>query len=155
MARRECWGGAPGQRAPDAARRAGRAHPLEPGQQERRQAVAHAFPARPPGEHVAGEGRGVGDLLGDQLRQQPREAPLLGTPQDGVHVVRNGVDLDYFQARETDPGGAEIGFVGAMDYEPNARGALWFVREVLPRVRERMPQARLTIVGRRPPIPYP
>ncbi len=89
------------------------------------------------------------------LLTSAREAPLLGTPQDGVHVIRNGVDVDYFQARETDPGGAEIGFVGAMDYEPNARGALWFVREVLPRVRERVPQARVTIVGRRPPRSWP
>jgi len=85
------------------------------------------------------------------LLTSAREAPLLGTPADGVHVIRNGVDFDHFRARSEDPGGTEIGFVGAMDYEPNAQGVLWFVREVLPRVRERVPQARLTVVGRRPP----
>lgn len=39
-------------------------------------------------------------------------------------------------------------FVGALDYEPNTDAVLWFIDEVLPRVRSRIPEARLRVVGR-------
>lgn len=39
-------------------------------------------------------------------------------------------------------------FVGALDYEPNTEAVEWFVREVLPRVRRSVPDARVRIVGR-------
>lgn len=39
-------------------------------------------------------------------------------------------------------------FVGALDYEPNTEAVEWFVREVLPAVRARVPDARLRVVGR-------
>ena len=41
-------------------------------------------------------------------------------------------------------------FVGALDYRPNVEGAVWFCREVWPRLRDRVPGARLDLVGRRP-----
>lgn len=39
-------------------------------------------------------------------------------------------------------------FVGALDYEPNTDAVLWFIDEVLPLVRSRIPDARLRVVGR-------
>jgi sugar transferase (PEP-CTERM/EpsH1 system associated) len=81
----------------------------------------------------------------------PREAERVGGASDKVRVVANGVDLAYFAARPSDPGGARIGFVGAMDYAENAQGALWFAREVLPRVAARRADAEFVVVGRRPP----
>lgn len=39
-------------------------------------------------------------------------------------------------------------FVGALDYEPNTDAVLWFIDEVLPQVRSRLPEARLRVVGR-------
>jgi glycosyltransferase involved in cell wall biosynthesis len=39
-------------------------------------------------------------------------------------------------------------FVGALDYEPNARAVEWFVDEVLPGLRSRCPDAVLRVVGR-------
>lgn len=80
-----------------------------------------------------------------------REAAILGGESDRLRVVRMGVDLINFAARASDPGGARLGFVGAMDYPPNADGVLWFAREVLPRIRTRCPGAVLVIVGRRAP----
>ena len=41
-----------------------------------------------------------------------------------------------------------LGFVGALDYEPNHRAVEWFVREVLPGVRARRPDVRFRVVGR-------
>lgn len=65
-------------------------------------------------------------------------------------VLRNGVDLDHYLPRPelAEPG--HLVFVGVMDYLPNVDGCTWFVREILPRIRERHAQARLTIVGARP-----
>ena len=39
-------------------------------------------------------------------------------------------------------------FVGALDYEPNTEAVEWFVREVFPVVRTRLPEATVRIVGR-------
>jgi glycosyltransferase involved in cell wall biosynthesis len=51
------------------------------------------------------------------------------------------------------PGGADpptILFVGAFAHHPNVDSALWLGREVFPRVLERVPDARLEIVGHEP-----
>jgi len=65
-------------------------------------------------------------------------------------VIRNGVDLRYYRPspQEAEPG--RLVFVGVMDYYPNVEGCLWFAHEILPRIRERCPEARLSIVGSRP-----
>lgn len=73
-----------------------------------------------------------------------------------VHALGNGVDAAYF-----DPGleydnpygdqaGPQLVFTGAMDYGANADAMAWFVDAVLPRIRETLPEARLSIVGTRP-----
>jgi sugar transferase (PEP-CTERM/EpsH1 system associated) len=66
-----------------------------------------------------------------------------------VHAINNGVDLDYF--RPAPPvGGARCVFVGALDYRPNIDAACWFCREVWPLIVAKRPEARFTLVGRRP-----
>ena len=80
-----------------------------------------------------------------------REAELLGGEGARVHVVRTGIDLDYFAPRAADPGGTRIGFIGALDYPPNADGALWFARRVLPLVRAAHPDAEFVVIGRNAP----
>jgi glycosyltransferase involved in cell wall biosynthesis len=40
---------------------------------------------------------------------------------------------------------------GRMDYRPNHEGAVWFAREVFPRIAEMLPQARVHFVGGGPP----
>src|SRR5260370_13920704 len=37
-----------------------------------------------------------------------------------------------------------------MDWDPNEDAMLWFLREVYPRIRQAIPKASLTIVGRSP-----
>jgi polysaccharide biosynthesis protein PslH len=64
-------------------------------------------------------------------------------------VVPNGVDTALFS-----PGGAaEPGHVvltGAMGYPPNVAAAEFLAEEVMPEVRARRPDARLSLVGRAP-----
>jgi sugar transferase (PEP-CTERM/EpsH1 system associated) len=65
-------------------------------------------------------------------------------------VLRNGVDLERFHPRDNAPQPGEIVFTGVMNYLPNAEGCAWFVREILPLVRAKRPEARFTIVGSSP-----
>jgi polysaccharide biosynthesis protein PslH len=69
--------------------------------------------------------------------------------------ISNGVDFDYFSpahgfvlpfAKE----GADLVFTGRMDYRPNIDAVRWFAREVMPVLRERVPNARFWIVGAAP-----
>jgi sugar transferase (PEP-CTERM/EpsH1 system associated) len=68
-----------------------------------------------------------------------------------VPDVPTGVDTEFFR-----PGGAEtpephgLVFTGSMDWIPNEDAINFFTREVLPRVRERVPDVSLTVVGRSP-----
>jgi sugar transferase (PEP-CTERM/EpsH1 system associated) len=78
------------------------------------------------------------------------QADLLPTGAAKLSVIPNGVDTDFFRPA---PGGRpqhDIVFCGRMDYAPNVDGAEWFVREILPRVRERCPAAIFRIVGAAP-----
>ncbi len=66
-------------------------------------------------------------------------------------VLPNGVDVEFWQRTPGSTlGRNEIVFTGAMDYPPNSDAALLLIREILPRVREAIPDAHLSIVGRDP-----
>jgi sugar transferase (PEP-CTERM/EpsH1 system associated) len=62
----------------------------------------------------------------------------------------NAVDLEHFVRRKTERRAHDVVFSGNLGYFPNVDGAVWFAREVLPRVRAAVPEATLTLVGARP-----
>lgn len=66
-------------------------------------------------------------------------------------VVPNGISLESYEYRApSSRRGNSILFVGMMSYEPNVLAANVLAREVLPRVKERYPDASLTLAGRDP-----
>lgn len=65
-------------------------------------------------------------------------------------VMRNGVDLAALQPDESLREPDHLAFCGVMDYLPNIDGCVWFARKILPKLRERRPNVRFTIVGSRP-----
>ena len=70
--------------------------------------------------------------------------------RDSVHVIPNGVDLPPPAApgsRSADP---SVIFTGVLGFPPNVDAAVWFAREVLPRIRQLHPNARFVGAGRRP-----
>jgi glycosyltransferase involved in cell wall biosynthesis len=68
-----------------------------------------------------------------------------------VALVPNGVDVAAFGSLALERSGPPtLLYVGAMSWEPNAQAALFLGREVLPTVRQTIPEARLQIVGRDP-----
>lgn len=66
-----------------------------------------------------------------------------------ITTIPTGVDIDYFQ-----PAGGEepdsVVFTGSMDWMPNEDGILYFVKEILPLIRQQRPAAKLWVVGRKP-----
>jgi sugar transferase (PEP-CTERM/EpsH1 system associated) len=71
-------------------------------------------------------------------------------PGASALVMRNGVDLQHHSPQGWTPEPGHLVFVGVMDYYPNVEGVLWFCDRILPRIRERVPGARLSIVGSHP-----
>lgn len=70
-----------------------------------------------------------------------------------ITVVTNGVDLDYFRPQD-DTGQRDnrtVVFTGKMSYHANIAAALYFAREVLPRIWAQDPDVRFQIVGKDPP----
>ena len=71
-----------------------------------------------------------------------------------VHVVQTGVDTGYFTPVEAAASAgkqrAHLVFTGSMDWLPNEDGMLFFVREILPRIRREEPDTTLSIIGRSP-----
>lgn len=71
-------------------------------------------------------------------------------PHQPIAVIPNGVDLELFPYRHTDPGGHSLVFVGAMDASHNIDAARFFALEVMPSLRQRYADATFSIVGARP-----
>ena len=71
----------------------------------------------------------------------------------GIRTCRSiptGVDTEFFQRIE--PSNAEqVVFCGSMDWMANVDGIEFFHNDVWPLVRQRVPQARMKVVGRTPP----
>lgn len=72
-------------------------------------------------------------------------------PAANIVVIPNGVDCDFFSsaARPTRPN--SVVFVGSMNWYPNVDAMLFFLREIWPRLKERVPSAAMDIAGTGPP----
>jgi glycosyltransferase involved in cell wall biosynthesis len=78
---------------------------------------------------------------------------VIGEPHSGappVVVVPNGVDVSSYQrgASGVAPVPGRLVYNGALGYGPNREAVLWFVREMLPRIADQVPQAHLVVTGR-------
>ena len=70
-----------------------------------------------------------------------------------VYVVPNGIFVDHYTdppQRRLELGEHVLVFTGKMDYRPNVDAMQWFTGSVLPLIHERIPDARLYIVGQKP-----
>ncbi len=79
----------------------------------------------------------------DELRQLNAKLP--------IEVIPNGIDLNYFAPQPLQRERATILFTGNFDYAPNVDAAIRLAMDILPRVRQTIPDAKLWLVGNKPP----
>jgi glycosyltransferase involved in cell wall biosynthesis len=66
-------------------------------------------------------------------------------------VLPTGLDTDYFAPQAEAPDPRNVVFYGALANPMNRDAVQYLVRDIMPRIRERVPGARLTLVGSSPP----
>lgn len=72
-----------------------------------------------------------------------------------VHTITNGVNIDYFDpniAHENPflKNDRNVVFTGAMNYQANVDGVIWFCKYVWPSVVDQLPSAKFYVVGQKP-----
>jgi sugar transferase (PEP-CTERM/EpsH1 system associated) len=70
-----------------------------------------------------------------------------------IDVLYNGINLRYFtHNNDIKSAPFSIIFTGNMSYFPNADGIFYFVKEIFPLIEQELPDVKLFIVGKNPPI---
>jgi glycosyltransferase involved in cell wall biosynthesis len=95
------------------------------------------------------------DADGVYLCSSEDEQRLLGQiPKVRTAVIPNAADVEYYQPRPTDPqpGGRTVVYFGLLSTAPNVDGVIYFVQDIWPRIAQAHPEARLKIIGGRPPL---
>jgi glycosyltransferase involved in cell wall biosynthesis len=94
--------------------------------------------------------RAFQDLLQEFEPPAPRSARNW-KGSEKIQVLPNGVDLKYFNPTCEPRAPQTIVFTGKMSYHANVTAALYLVNEIMPRVWEKFPGARVQIIGQNPP----
>jgi sugar transferase (PEP-CTERM/EpsH1 system associated) len=71
-------------------------------------------------------------------------------PRARIRAVPTGVDTAYFTPNGSGEQSGSLVFTGAMDWFPNEDGITYFVEAVFPSIRDAVPDATLTVIGRNP-----
>jgi glycosyltransferase involved in cell wall biosynthesis len=67
-------------------------------------------------------------------------------------VIPNGVDMEYFKPSVVNPEPHSLVFTGMMGYIPNYDAMYFFLDEIYPLIRQQIPDIKLYIVGKNPPV---
>jgi glycosyltransferase involved in cell wall biosynthesis len=68
-----------------------------------------------------------------------------------ITTIPIAVDCRELTIVERTPLSPTILTLGSLNYPPNADGIRWFINEVYPFVRQQVPKANLTVIGKNPP----
>lgn len=77
----------------------------------------------------------------------------LGIRHPLVIQVPNGVVARDMPPPRSSSASMDVVFVGTLDYPPNRDAVAFFVGEILPRIRSRLPEVTFTVIGRKPRRP--
>lgn len=80
---------------------------------------------------------------------QPDRDLLTHPSRNNVHIIPNGVDHDYFAPQQSQKE-FDLVFTGNMGYPPNIDAARYIVNEILPLVRNKIPNINLLLAGATP-----
>ena len=84
------------------------------------------------------------------MSEHDREFLLRAVPGSRPVTVENGVDIEEYEIGSEANRDCSVVFTGSLGYPPNTDGVNFFLKLVWPRVRNAVPQATCTIVGRDP-----
>ena len=70
--------------------------------------------------------------------------------KDAIEIIPNGVDITHYQPDFTAEAPAHLIYIGSMDWYPNEDAVAFFADEVLPRIQEKVPDVKFSIVGGNP-----
>jgi sugar transferase (PEP-CTERM/EpsH1 system associated) len=76
---------------------------------------------------------------------------LKDSPRLHVDIIPNGVDTQLYQPLAYENGKPSLLLIGNMSYAPCADGAIWFCNQILPLIRQVIPEIQVWIVGNSPP----
>jgi len=79
-----------------------------------------------------------------------RRLLMEGNPRLKVEVIPNGVDTRMFTPLAEPKGAGALIFVGNMAYRPCVDAVLYFTRQILPLIKQAVPDVELWIVGQNP-----
>ena len=79
-----------------------------------------------------------------------RDRDAVMTQREGVRIVPNGVDLQFWQRRSHNPRPHCLAFTGVMDYRPNNDAAHYLIDRILPILQQQVPDVEILIIGRDP-----
>ena len=77
--------------------------------------------------------------------EDERQEFLKLSPDLDIQVWTNGVDFDLLPPRTVDAGGYKLIYVGAMDAFHNIDAAIFFAREILPKIQNQYANTTFTI----------
>ena len=80
-----------------------------------------------------------------------RDRAAVAAANSNVHVVPNGVDLDFWRPTENVPHRNTIALTGEMRYPPNTDAAIVLARKIMPILRRELDNPQLLLIGRAPP----
>ena len=104
------------------------------------------------------EGRIVRDFDATLAVAEPDRLLLLDAlhqinPNKHVQIPVIPIAVDTRQIQPVPRAGNSLNILtmGTLYYPPNADGIRWFIQQVFPLIREKLPQVKLTIIGKHPP----
>lgn len=72
--------------------------------------------------------------------------------KDQIHIIANGVDVEFFKPRENTIKSYDLVFTGNMNYPPNIDAAVFLADKILPLLHRFKPDAKLLIAGSYPSL---
>ena len=71
-----------------------------------------------------------------------------------VHLSQAGLFMNEYTPADTDNRTPDLFYIGALDWLPNRNGLGWFVQNVWPTLRQRLPSLMFHVAGRNAPSPF-
>jgi glycosyltransferase involved in cell wall biosynthesis len=82
-----------------------------------------------------------------------RDCDMIGksVSETDTFVIPNGVNTDFFYPSNRNLQKNTLVFTGTMNYVPNEDAMLYFIKDILPLIRQEIPDIQLYVVGNNPP----